>query len=48
MHNNLGAVYASARQFDKAEYHYKRALQIKPDFIQPRKNLQALQVMRFR
>lgn len=38
-HNSLGFVYYQKKDFQLAEKHYRRALEIKPDYSQAKKNL---------
>ena len=44
--NNLGNAFAQKKDFDSAEMHYRRALQLRPDFADARSNLSAMLVRR--
>ncbi len=46
LHNNLGSVYLSLKDYDKAEASFRRALEISPDFISARENLKVLAMHR--
>ena len=41
LNNSLGLVYLAKNRYDLAEIHFKKALNIKPDYIQARNNLGA-------
>ncbi|ACN14216.1 TPR repeat domain protein [Desulforapulum autotrophicum HRM2] len=41
LHNDLGITYMGKERFDLAENHFKRAVALKPDYIQAQNNLGA-------
>lgn len=42
LHNSLGLVYFAKKRMDLAEPHFKKALSLKPDYVQAKNNLGAL------
>jgi Flp pilus assembly protein TadD len=44
-HNNLAVLLARAGQLEPARQHWETALKLKPDYEDPRKNLELLQQM---
>ena len=46
LHNDLGLAYMAKQHFDKAEFHFKKAIRIRPEYAPAKNNLGAVYMAR--